>query len=231
LKHIFPPIEATHPQGCDVLDIGAGNCWMSYQMAKRGHRPVAVDLLDNETDGLGAARFYSAHLRQPFLTVQAEMDYLPFNSAQFDMVFFNASFHYSVDYERTVAEALRCLRRPGHLIILDSPFYRGELSGPKMIEEKRSTFEKRYGFRSDSIPSREYLTRPMLDDLAANFGLRWKTLKPWYGFNWALRPMKAYVSGKREPSKFYLFWAQVQRSGSRDRMDRAELSTLRSKTK
>ena len=143
-----------------MLDIGAGNCWMSYQMAKRGHRPVAVDLLDNETDGLGAARFYSAHLRQPFLTVQAEMDYLPFNSAQFDIVFFNASFHYSVDYEQTVGEALRCLRRSGHLIISDSPFYRGELSGPKMIEEKRLTFEKRYGFRSDSIPSREYLDAP-----------------------------------------------------------------------
>ena len=209
-KHVFPPIEAAYPQGCDVLDIGAGNCWMSYQMAKRGHRPVAVDLLDNDTDGLGAARFYSALLRHPFPTVQAEMDYLPFSSAQFDVAFFNASFHYSVDYEQTLGEVLRCLRRPGHLIILDSPFYRNELSGPKMIEEKRSAFEKRYGFRSDSVPSREYLTRPILNDLANRFGLRWKTLKPWYGVNWALRPLKAYLSGKREPSKFYLFWAQVE---------------------
>jgi SAM-dependent methyltransferase len=211
-KHVFPPIEAVYPRGCDVLDVGAGNCWMSHQMAKRGHRPVAVDLLDNESDGLGAARFYSSHLRQPFLTVQAEMDYLPFSSAQFDLAFFNASFHYSVDYEQTVAEVLRCLRRPGHLIILDSPFYRSELSGPKMIAEKRWAFEKRYGFRSDSVPSREYLTRPMLDHLAGRFGLRWKTLKPWYGVNWAMRPWKAYISGKREPSKFHLFWAQLEQS-------------------
>jgi SAM-dependent methyltransferase len=209
-KRIFPRIEAANPQGCDVLDIGAGNCWLSYQMAKRGHRPVAVDLLVNESDGLGAARFYSDNLRQPFLSVQAEMDYLPFTSAQFDVVFFNASFHYSVDYEHTVGEALRCLRRPGHLIILDSPFYRSELSGPKMIQEKHAAFEKRYGFRSDSVPSLEYVTRPLLDHLANKFGLRWNTLKPWYGVNWALRPLKAYLSGKREPSKFYVFWAEVE---------------------
>jgi SAM-dependent methyltransferase len=229
-KHVFPPIEAVNPQGCDVLDIGAGNCWMSYQMAKRGHRPVAVDLLDNESDGLGASRFYSSHLRQPFLTVQAEMDYLPFSPAQFDVVFFNASFHYSVDYEQTVGEALRCLRRPGHLIILDSPFYRSELSGPKMIQEKRSAFEKRYGFRSDSVPSREYLTRPMLDHLAGKFGLRWKILKPWYGVNWALRPLKACVSGKREPSKFYLFWAEVEQSPLHKKADRPGIFGIGSKT-
>jgi SAM-dependent methyltransferase len=214
LRHILPSLETVNPQGCDILDIGAGNCWLSYQMAKRGHRPVAVDLLDNQNDGLGAARFYSSLLRQPFLTVQAEMDYLPFSSAQFDVIFFNASFHYSVDYEQTVGEALRCLRRPGHLIILDSPFYRSEFSGPKMIEEKRAGFEKRYGFRSDSVPSREYLTRPMLDHLAEKFGLQWKTLKPWYGINWALRPLKAYLSGKREPSKFYAFWAALKEGAS-----------------
>jgi len=230
LRHIFSPIEAAHPEGCDVLDIGAGNCWLSYQLAKRGHRPVAVDLLDNDSDGLGAARNYSPHLRHRFLCVQAEMDHLPFTSAQFDIVYFNAAFHYSIDYEQTVGEALRCLRRPGHLIISDSPFYRGLLSGQQMIEEKRAAFEKRYGFRSDSIPSREYLTRPMLDDLADKFGLRWKTLRPWYGINWALRPLKAYLSGKREPSKFYLFWARVQPSGPCEARDQAQPARTGSKT-
>ncbi|MGB7849109.1 MAG: class I SAM-dependent methyltransferase [Candidatus Acidiferrum sp.] len=229
VKHIFSRIEAAHPQGCDVLDIGAGNCWLSYQLAKRGHRPIAVDLLDNDTDGLGAARHYSAHLGRPFLCVQAEMDHLPFTAAQFDIVFFNAAFHYSVDYEQTVGEALRCLRRPGHLVISDSPFYRGEFSGQKMIQEKHSTFAKRYGFRPDNIPSREYLTSQRLDHLADRFGLQWKTLKPWYGINWALRPLKAYASGKREPSKFHLFWAQVQ-PGLGEMKDHTAPSRIASKT-
>jgi SAM-dependent methyltransferase len=230
VKHIFSPIEAIHPQGLDVLDIGAGNCWLSYQLARQGHRPVAVDLLDNDTDGLGAARHYSAHLTHRFLRVQAEMDHLPFTAAQFDIVLFNASFHYSVDYEQTVAEALRCLRRPGHLIISDSPFYRSEFSGEKMIQEKHSAFEKRHGFRSDNIPSLEYLTRPRLDRLTDRFGLQWKTLRPWYGINWALRPVKAFVLRKREPSNFYLFWAQVQPSGPCDIRDHTEHSRIGSKT-
>jgi SAM-dependent methyltransferase len=189
-----------------------------------------VDLLDNETDGLGAAHNYPPYLRHRFLCVQAEMDRLPFSAAQFDIVFFNAAFHYSVDYEQTIAEALRCLRRPGHLIISDSPFYRSELSGQKMIQEKRSAFASRYGFRSDSIPSREYLTRPILDRLADKFGLHWKTLRPWYGINWALRPLKAYISRKREPSNFYLFWAQVQPSGIGDIRYQAEIPRIGGKT-
>lgn len=216
MQRIFSPIETAYPRGCDVLDIGAGNCWLSYQLAKRGHRPVAVDLLDNETDGLGAARKYSPYLRHRFLCVQAEMDHLPFAAAQFDIVFFNAAFHYSADYGQTLGEALRCLRRPGHLIISDSPFYRSDLSGQKMI--------------SDSIPSCEYLTRPILDHLADRFGLRWKTLKPWYGINWALRPLKAYVLRKREPSNFYLFWAQVDQSAIREIRGHAELSSAGGKT-
>ena len=35
----------------DLLDLGAGCGWMSYRLASRGHRPVAVDIL---TDGRSA---------------------------------------------------------------------------------------------------------------------------------------------------------------------------------
>jgi ubiquinone/menaquinone biosynthesis C-methylase UbiE len=209
-RHVFPEIERAYPSGGDVLDVGAGNCWLSFRMALRGHRPVAIDLLDNENDGLGSAKHYFDHLSQPFQRFQAEMDRLPFGAGQFDIVIFNASFHYSVDYKKTLQEALRCLRRPGHVIIADSPFYRHDESGQTMVQEKRAAFQERYGFRSDSIRSREYLTQRALDELAAAFPVRWRVLKPWYGFNWALRPTKAWLLRRREPSKFFVIWAQVQ---------------------
>lgn len=208
-KHLLPKIERASPDGCDVLDIGAGNCWLSFRMALRGHRPVAVDLLDNELDGLGAAKHYLNQLPRPFLRFQAEMDRLPFAQEQFDIVIFNASFHYSADYERTLAEALRCLRRPGSVIIADSAFYRREESGHAMLAERRALFERQYGFRSDSVPSREYLTPQTLDHLAKSFALQWRLFKPWYGMGWALRPLKARLGRRREPSRFYLLWAQV----------------------
>lgn len=207
-EHVLCDLEAQYPAGLDVLDIGAGNGWMSYRLATSRHRPVAVDLLLNDADGLGAARHYRSAVSRLFPRFQAEMDVLPFVDGQFDLVAFNAAFHYSEDYERTLREALRCLRRGGHVAILDSPFYRDCASGMRMVEEKRSQFEKQYGFRSDSICSREFLYPNLMDKLAAACGIRWRVLRPSYGLRWNLRPVKARLLGKREPSDFFIFAAQ-----------------------
>jgi SAM-dependent methyltransferase len=208
-KHVLPELEHVCPHGCDLLDVGAGNCWLSFRLALRGHRPVAVDLLTNEADGLGATHHYFRRLPRGFPRFQAEMDRLPFAAQQFDVVIFNASLHYSTDYERTITEALRCLRRPGHLIIADSPFYSRDESGREMLEERRATFQQRFGFRSDSVASREYLTPEVLRDLERTLSAQWTVLKPWYGVGWAMRPLKARLFRRREPSKFYLLWAKV----------------------
>lgn len=208
-RRVLPQIERTHPHGCDVLDVGAGNCWLSYRLALRGHRPVAVDLLDNDADGLGSARHYFDHVA-PFPRFQAEMDRLPFASGQFDVAIFNASFHYSIDYATTLNEMLRCLRRPGHILIMDSPFYRREESGKLMLAERRAAFERKFGFASDSIASQEFLTQKILNELGRKLSLQWKIVKPWYGWGWALRPAKARLLGRREPSKFFLIWTAVE---------------------
>jgi SAM-dependent methyltransferase len=207
-KHLLPKIERSYPRGFDVLDVGAGNGWLSYRLAQRGHRPVAVDLLLNVADGLGAARHYF-HLVPAFWRFKAEMDRLPFMPAQFDVVVFNASLHYSVDYRTTLQEALRCLRKGGHLIVADSPFYKKEESGQEMLREKRAAFHRQFGFSSDSIPSCEYLTKDTLNYLADDLGLKWNVYKPWYGLSWALRPIKANLLRHREPSKFYLLHTRV----------------------
>jgi SAM-dependent methyltransferase len=209
-NHVLPRIESAHSSGCRVLDIGAGNGWLSYRLAKRGYHPVAVDLLDNDVDGLGAARHYLAHSPQSFPRFQADMDHLPFDSGQFDVAIFNASFHYSSDYERTLREVLRCLRRPGIVAVADSPFYRREESGKQMLEERRVMFEKQFGIRSDSHHSRDYLTQGTLNELAERLAIQWNVGKPWYGLQWALRPVKARLLRRREPSKFYLLWFKAE---------------------
>jgi ubiquinone/menaquinone biosynthesis C-methylase UbiE len=210
-RRVLPEIERGYPTGMDVLDIGAGNGWMSYRLALRGHRAIALDLQDNDMDGLGAAKHYFAQLSQPFLRFQAEMDGLPFAANQFDLIIFNASFHYSTDYFQTLAESLRCLRPDGRLIVADSPFYSHSESGQQMICEKHERLKKEFGRRSDSIQSVEYLTSEMLEDLANKLGIEWETHRPWYGWNWAVRPLKARMQKRREPSKFYVFCAKVRK--------------------
>jgi ubiquinone/menaquinone biosynthesis C-methylase UbiE len=208
-RTILSRLEKDYPQAMDILDAGAGNCWMSYRLVRRGHRPVAVDLVDNDQDGLSAARHYLSFVRRRFPRFQAEMDCLPFASAQFDLAAFNASFHYSENYSQTLQETLRCLRRPGHLLIIDSPFYGSESSGRAMVEEKHAQFQKRFGFRSDSIASQEFLTKDILENLGERHGIKWDLHEPWYGVGWAMRPWYARMLGRREPAKFLIAWGMV----------------------
>ena len=165
-RRVLPQIEAKESDGADILDIGAGNCWLSYRLAARGHHPVAVDLLDNDTDGLGAGHHYFARLGNAFPRFVAEMDRLPFASHQVDAVIFNASLHYSTNYLTTLTEAMRCLKRPGYLLIMDSPFYKRQYSGEQMVKEKREQFQRRFGFSSDSIASEEFLTPEKLSAIS-----------------------------------------------------------------
>ena len=191
-----------------ILDVGAGNCWMSYRLALTGYRPVAVDLVTNGFDGLGAARHYQARLPSLFPRFQADMEHLPFQDAQFDAVIFNASFHYSEDYTTTMRSVLRCVRRGGLVVISDTPWYSREESGRQMLRERRAAFLKTYGTSSDALESQEFVTNERLRDLEAKFSIRWRVHTPHYGFSWAMRPLKAKLLRRREPSRFRIYVAR-----------------------
>jgi SAM-dependent methyltransferase len=183
-----------------ILDLGAGNGWLSNRLSALGHVVTAVDLMTNDFDGLGCWRYYNAN----YTPVQAEFDGLPFENGVADMVIFNASLHYAVNYHETIAEALRVLGRAGKLVVLDSPVYRQAGSGERMVQERETQFTKRYGFPSNALPSQNYLTYSKLNELAAAANLKWKLFTPFYGFRWALRPFMAKLRGSREPARFHV---------------------------
>ncbi|MCU1225058.1 MAG: Methyltransferase type 11 [Edaphobacter sp.] len=206
--HLMGQVLAPIERGSRVLDIGAGNCWMSFRLAVAGYQPVAVDLLTNEHDGLAAAAHYDKHLPQPLPRFQAEMTRLPFEDEQFDAIVFNASFHYSEDYEATLCEALRCLKIGGQVIISDTPWYSREESGQRMIAERQTAFIQRYGTASDSVTSLEFLTNERLRKLEMRLSIRWTVHSPQYGFKWNMRPVMAKLRGRREPSRFRIYGAK-----------------------
>jgi SAM-dependent methyltransferase/predicted RNA-binding Zn-ribbon protein involved in translation (DUF1610 family) len=209
VSKVLAPLEQTGSKPLNVLDLGAGNCWLSYRLALRGHLPVAVDLLVNPFDGLGTADHYQRRVPHLFPRFRAELDRLPFADRQFDIAIFNASFHYSENYTQTVAEALRCLRRPGKLIIADTPWYTRQESGEAMLQERRTFFKAVYGFASNTLSSLEFLTDERLQALENSLGLRWNTLDPPYGVQWQLRPLIAKLKRRREPSRFRIYVAEV----------------------
>jgi SAM-dependent methyltransferase len=203
-REILPRLEERHGDSFRALDIGAGNGWLSYRLALSGYRPVAVDLCSNPYDGLEAAGHYATVLPKFFARFEAEMNCLPFDDAQFDVAIYNASFHYSTDYARTLREALRCLRPGGTILIIDSPTYRHAHSGEKMRSERRNFFEAKFGTRGDSLPTGDFLTPEIMQRLS-ELGVSWTRHLPWYGMRWSLRPVVNRLKQHREPSQFYLY--------------------------
>lgn len=197
-SHLLPK------QPLDILDLGAGNGWLSNRLAQRGHRPVAVDIFTDDLDGLAAARHYETS----FPLIEAEFDRLPFLGKQFDRAIFNSSLHYSTDYRQTLLEALRCLRPGGQVVVLDSPIYQRREHGELMREERRQQFLKMYGFPSNSISSIEFLWEALLPELARALRIRWRIHRPWYGLAWHLRPWKARLARRRPPSRFWILVAE-----------------------
>lgn len=206
-RDVLIPLERDATRPLEILDAGAGAGWLSYRLALRGHRPVAIDLRDDPRDALGAVSHYREVLERPFPAIQAEFDNLPLGEDQFDLVVYNSSFHHAVDYRQTLREARRVLSWGGRVVILDTPIYQRFQDGEAMVERRHARFEERYGRRLDSVLSMEYLDEGMLQALAVELGLRWTIHKPWHGLNREAQAWLARWSARRPPARYWILEA------------------------
>lgn len=201
-RALLPAMEKEAGRPLRIADLGAGNCWMSYRLALRGHQVVATDILSDSLDGLAAGGHYLPHVA--FSRINAEFDDLPLANASLDLAIYNASIHYSADYHRTLAEARRCLRPGGRFMIVDSPIYRRREHGEMMRRERHQQFQSTYGFASDTLECIEFFDEQMLAELSRSLRIAWDVYRPWYGWQWALRPWRARWKGSRPPSRFWI---------------------------
>lgn len=194
----------------DVVDLGAGNGWLSYRLAKEGHRCTAIDIRGDAVDGLGAAESLAAEA--PFVREVASFDAIPLSDASADLVVFNAALHYSEDLARTLAEARRVARTGGVIAILDSAVYAREADGLAMVAEKRARAAQTFGERADTLIGLEvveFLTRDRLAEASRGLGLTWRRTRVVYPLWYEWRPIAAKLRGRRAPSRFDLWSAQA----------------------
>ncbi len=187
-----------------ILDLGAGNGWLSHRLAQLGHRAVAVDWLDDEEDGLGAHKHYASS----FVCVQADFDWLPFAARQFDLAIFNGSLHYSPDIAATLGGAVRMLAPGGALLVMDSPLFRRDEDGRAMLARKEDAFRSDYGLITVVRSGVGYLTFTRLAAAAEGLGLACRFFASRGQLLWMVRRMLAGFKIRRPPAGFGLWVAQ-----------------------
>jgi SAM-dependent methyltransferase len=199
VREVLQPLEHAGP--LRILDLGAGSGWLAYRLQRRGHWVIAIDILDDPLDGLGATRHYAdGAVVRPVLS---EFDHLPLAAeASVDLVVFNASLHYSTDYCRTLQESLRVLEPRGTLVILDSPMYSDPTSGARMVQEREARFLATYGFASNTLAHEHFLTPERLARVGAELGIRWRSHLPRLDLRTSASRRVNGLRARREPARF-----------------------------
>jgi SAM-dependent methyltransferase len=212
MADVLRPHAARLGRPLEVLDLGAGNGWLSYRIAREGHSAVALDIRDDAVDGLGAADPFVAEFPDTIRRTVASFNAIPLQAASVDVAVFNASLHYAVDLAAVLTEAARVTRPGGLLAILDSPFYRRERDGMAMVAEKQADAARNFGDRAEALlalPFIEFLTRERLEAASRGLGLVWGHRRVRYPLWYELRPLRAALGGDRAPSRFDL-WASAR---------------------
>lgn len=202
--HLLGHVLAAGPLPLHVLDLGAGSGWLSHRLAALGHRAVAVDAIDDDMDGLGAARHYPT----PFALVQADFDALPFAPAQFDLVIFNGSLHYAADTAATLGRAHRMLAPGGALVVMDSPMFPADRDGSAMVADALGRMTVDSGLSDVVQQGIGYLTFAMLAAIAERLQLRPHFVPSRGPLAWRVRRHLARFRLGRSPAAFGLWVAR-----------------------
>ena len=193
-----------------MLEVGAGNAWFSWRMAGRGHYVLATDISLDEEDGLGALARYAwpkSVLHSRLTRARAEMEELPLEDSQFDVVVANGALHYARSAPRAIEEARRVVRTGGIFLVLDSPVYDAHESGRAMVRRRENDHRERLGV----LPTERttgYLVASEFRSQLESAGFRVETRQPFEGLRRRLRRSYGAVRRLNLPARFPLFVAE-----------------------
>jgi SAM-dependent methyltransferase len=213
MRRVLQPMAKRQGRPLTVLDLGAGNGWLSYRAGCEGHLAIALDIRADKIDGLGATDCLVSHSPGRIERIVASFDAIPLADNTADVTVFNASLHYSTNLSAVLHEAHRVSARGGVIAILDSPFYRTEAAGRAMVAEKQLRARQWFGERAATLTSLdfiEFLTAGRLAAASRDIGLEWRRHRVSYPLAYELRPLMARMRRHRSPSRFDLWTADVR---------------------
>jgi len=202
--HLLRHVLAAGQQPSAILDLGAGNGWLSHRLAALGHQLVAVDVSADDRDGLGVVRRYPPGI----VAIQADFNALPLAPCQFDVVLFNGSLHYAGNPGRTLAGVHPLLRPGGTLVVMDSPIFHEDVDGVAMIADIVRRFAEQYGLQNSIRPGRGYLTFALLAESANAMRLDAEFVPSRGSLAWRLGRSVSRLRQGRQPAAFGLWVAR-----------------------
>jgi SAM-dependent methyltransferase len=102
-------------EGKDVIELGCGTGYISSWLARRGARPVALDLT---TEQLDSARMFQKEFDLYFPIVQANAELVPLKDESFDIAISEYGASIWCDPYKWIPEASRLIRAGGELVYL-----------------------------------------------------------------------------------------------------------------
>jgi SAM-dependent methyltransferase len=106
------------PSSGHALDVGAGRGIASFALAKDGFAVSALEPDPSALVGASAIRNLAAESELPIIVTQEFSERLPFDDAQFDVVFARAVLHHTSDLRAACREFFRVLKPGGQLIAI-----------------------------------------------------------------------------------------------------------------
>lgn len=198
-----------HRRAAVILDLGAGNGWLSHRMTLDGCTAVAVDIDRDDRDGLGAGRHFAVR----FGRVQADFDALPFARRSFDVVVFNGSLHYAPNVRATLARAAALVAPGGVLAVIDSPMFQCPHAAQSMRERVIQRFQREYGVQDPVMPGDGYLLFSALGETAHRLGFDPYFFESQGDAKWRVGRWAARIWHGRQSASFGVWWAAAGTPG------------------
>jgi SAM-dependent methyltransferase len=108
--HLLPDVD-----GLDTIELGCGTAYVSAWLARRGARPVGIDITPAQ---LETARALQREHGLEFPLIEASAEDVPLPDASFDLVISEYGAAIWCDPYRWIPEAARLLRPGGRLVFL-----------------------------------------------------------------------------------------------------------------
>lgn len=126
--------------GKDVVELGCGTAYFSAWLARRGARPVGVDVTPSQ---LAIARELQAEHRLDFPLLEADAEDVPLPDESFDLALSEYGASIWCDPTRWIPEAARLLRPGGELVFLKNGVL-AMLTAPEDASQSGTTLLRDY---------------------------------------------------------------------------------------